>query len=278
MAAPAYNLATSGFLAFTRISLSLDQRKRSRDPLSGALDGSNKVFYTNFFPLLTSGSSPLVVYDGVTQVAGTADYDSGEVVLSAAPTNQPLATYTYTPYTAVQVTRFLLTGFEMLESLWPRAYKVVTSAGALADETSAQLLVADKNGADPDVGQGLLFSQSYLNQALLAAAADYAMNLNVMAQAGRNDHMLREGMRGMMIDKSRRPQNLDLVIGRLREALDELLEAAQTASLGTSVYGGFIASPHTLEYIMQMEWQTASKLFSYNDQLGYNFAYRSFAP
>lgn len=278
MAAPIFDLAIQGFLAFTRVSLSIAQRKIARDPLAGLVNGANKVFYTNFWPMLSSGSSPIVLYDGASPAVGggTADYDTGEVVLANVPTSQPLATYTFTPYTGTQVIRFLINGFVEMESRWGRGYKLVDGSGAAADETSARILVADSNGLEPTITGNLTFSQSILQIGFLIACADYAYNVAVLGEAARTDHMVREGIRGMTVDKTKRPPNMEVALDRLDTKLSDTLYSAQLEQLGTAVYGAFIAGPLTLDYLYNQEWQTSSKLLGTRDQAGFHVASRVF--
>lgn len=278
MASPIFDLAIQGYLAFTRVSLSIAQRKIARDPLSGLVNGSNKVFYTNFWPMLSSGSTPIVLYDGATPLGGggSADYDTGEITLNAAPANQPLATYTYTPYTGTQVIRFLINGFVEMESRWGRGYKLVDGAGNAADETSARILVADANGSEPVITGNLTFSQSILQIGYMISCADYAYNVAVLGEAARTDHMVREGIRGMTVDKTKRPPNMEVALDRLDTKLNDMLYSAQLEQLGTGVYGAFIASPLTLDYLYNQEWQTSSKLLGTRDQAGFHVASRVF--
>lgn len=276
MASPIFDLAVQGFLAFTRVSLSIAQRKIARDPLSGLVNGSNKIFYCNLFPLLSSGSTPLVVYDGVNSVAGSADYDTGEITLTAAPAAQPLATYTYTPYTGTQVIRFLVSGLDEMESRWPRGYTLVDALGQPANETSAQLLVANAQGQEPVIAGDVTFSTSRVQPALLIACADYAYNVSVLGEAARTDHLVREGIRGMTIDKTKRPANMEVALDRLNKKVEDILFSAQREQMGSAAYGGFIASPLTLDYLYNQEWQTSSKLMDTRLEAGFHVASRVF--
>ncbi len=278
MASPVYDLAVQGFLAFTRVSLSISQRKIARDPLSGLVNGANLIFYANLFPFLSTGSSPLLVYDGSnpTPVAGTADFDTGEITLGSAPVSQPLATYTFTPYTGKQVIRFLVSGLDEMESRWPRGYTLLDALGQPANEDSPQILVADSQGNDPPITGDLTFSQSRVQPALLIACADYAYNVAVLGDAARTDHLVREGIRGMTIDKTKRPANMEVALDRLDKKVEDILFSAQREQLGSSAYGGFIASPLTLDYLYNYEWQTSSKLQDTRLEAGFHVASRVF--
>ncbi len=269
-----FDLAVSGFTYFTRFGRVLSQRAVSRDPLSGVLDGVNKVFYTNYFPLLTLGS--FTVYDGTSQVSGTANYDTGEVTLNLAPANQPVASYTFTPYTATQILNFLISGFDEMEMRWTRLWKLVNAAGVAADETSANIYVADKNGADPVVGD-LVFSTSRASIALLMACVELRYYLSQLGEAAIADFMFRETLRGLTVDKSRVPQNLDLMVARAEKRVEMALQAAQNAAYpGGEQFGGYQPSPATVDYMQNFEWQTQAILYDNRTVYGYQNAVRPF--
>jgi hypothetical protein len=268
----AYDLAVSGFAGFARYGRVLTQRKIARDPLLGIVDGSNKSFYTNYHPLLTSGSA--AVYVGLNQVGGTADFETGEITLTNSPTDQPVATYTFTPYTATQILQFVISGFEEMEGRWTRGWKLVDDSGNLADESSANLFVADKNGADPDCG-GILFSQSPVQWNFLMACCEYRYALSQFLEAGISDFQYREGLRGMLVDKTRRPQNLSLVMAEVDKRVQRAMLNAQDAFYTAGEHlGAYVPSPVTLEYAQLMEWQTDSKAQDNRSQLGYQIVYR----
>lgn len=267
-----YDLATSGFRDFARSVLSLEVQPISRDPLSGVVDGSNNVFHTNYFPILTSGS--LGVYVNGSLVSGSADFNTGEVTLVAAPTAQPYASYTFTPYTTFQMLQFMFRGFSLMEGFWQRGYKLVDSSGSPATETSSAILVVDSTGNDPTITGSIHFSQSASQVAFLMACCDYSLLGIQLSSSARSAFMWRETVRGMTVDKSMMPKNLKLALDALKEQLDELLDGAQTEVFEGSQYGGIILGPVTLGYLYSFEWQSESLVNDYRNTLGYQYGYR----
>ena len=268
-----YDLAVTGFTGFARYGRVLSQRKIPRDPLIGVVDGTNKTFFTNYKPLLTSASTAVIV--GLTAVGGSVDYETGQVDLTAAPNDQPQATYTFTPYTATQILQFVISGFEEMEGArWQRGWKLVDAAGNTADETSPNVYVVDSSGADPNCG-GIIFSLSRVQQAFLMACCEYRYMLSQLDEATLSDFQYREGSRGMWVDKSKRPANIDLAVGRADEKVKRSLQQAQDAFYTSGEHlGAYVPNPVTAEYKDLLEWQTHSKQQDYRGQLGYGISYR----
>lgn len=274
MAAPAFDLAVSGIVGFTRTGTVFVRRPISRDPLGGIVDGANRVYHTNFYPVLTSGS--LRVYDGNDLVAGSADYDTGEITLDHPPVNQPLASYTFSPFTALQTLQFVIAGFDEMELRWSRGYKLVDSGGNSADETSDAILVADSSGADPVCGTRV-FSASRVQIAFLMLCTEYRYYLSGGGDAAFSDFAVRETLRGMMVDKSKRPGNLQAQIAILEKRLEAALFVAQEDFFPDGGgYGSAIYDPVTVDYARNFEWQENSKQEGVNATLGYQYSNRIF--
>jgi len=272
VAAPSYDLAIAGFRDFSRFGRVLDQVSIARDPLSGIVDGTNKVFFTNYYPILTSGS--LTVFVSGSQAGGVADYNTGQITLTNAPATQPEATYTFTPYTSNQILQFLLSGLDELELLWFRGWKVVDGSGIAATEDSTQLLVSDKDGNEPITGD-TTFSVSRVQIGLFQKCVEYRYLLTQLGTAARNFFSWRETVRGMSVDKSRVPGNIQLSVQEVKTNLMQALVQAQDAYYtGGDHYGGYTPNPVTLDYASNFEWQQASKDEDFRLQLGYHVAYR----
>ena len=275
MAAPAYDLAVQGFRDFARYGRALSQQPISRDPLSGVVDGANTVFHTNYFPILASGS--LVVRVGNAVVGGTANYDTGEVTLTAPPATQPVASYTFTPYTNTQILQFLLMGFDEMERRYPRNWQVVDLLGAAATEESANLYVADEDGAEPVILGDLIFSASRLHIGFLQLCAEYRYYRAVHGLKAMTSYMWRETVRGMTVDQSKVPLNMKEFLEALEGDLELAATAIDASYHGGEVYGGYVSSPATLGYLGGYEWQTASKDQSYRSLYpGYHYPLRTF--
>lgn len=242
-----FALETQGLALFGRIDRVIAQRKIAKDPLAGVVDGSNRTFFTSYAPILSSGSSPYSVYVAGAAVSGTIDVDTGEVTCGSAPSTQPTATYTYTPYTVSQQLSFLIGGFQQMETVWPRGWVLVDGSGSPADESSATILVQDSAGADPLTG---LWAQ----QGFYLACLRYYYLFAQLTGAAIVDFDWRETVRGMSVSKSRRPQNLAAALAAAAKAMEDIAEALQEdAGIGL---GAFFGSPMTLGYINNLEWQT----------------------
>lgn len=257
---------------FGRLENVLDQQTISRDPLSGVLDSQNLVFHSNYFPILTSGS--LGVYVNGTLVSGTANYDTGEITLASPPTAQPFANYIFTPYSANQIAQFTIQGFSEMESRWTRGWQLLDASGQWADENSANVFIVDQNGNDPQCGP-IPFSASRIQVAFFMICCEYRFMMTQYRSSARNDFMWREGVRGMMVDKSKRPQNIKLTADDLRDQLVTTMQQAQIQFYpGGQQFGAFIANPVTEYMATSFEWQTASIQNNNWALEGYNVSYR----
>ncbi len=262
----AYDLTVQGYVDFGRFTHILEQQKISRDPLSGVLDGANQVFHTNYFPIVTSGS--VLVYTSGSLTAGTVDTDTGEITLAVVPTSQPFATYTFTPYTTQQTLSFMLRGFDRMESFWFRGWSVVNGSGLPADESDSHLYIVDSAGNDPTISS-YYFSQSRSQIALFMACCEYDFIRARFLQAAGSDYMYRETVRGMTVDKSKRPMALKAAVDQAKSDLDDILDAAQREVYGDP-YGAAILNPATAGYMANDEWQTESLDADYRGTLATN--------
>ena len=89
-----YDLKAGGVADLSR-SVLFRSRTIKRDGLSGLVDGSNKVFRTTYYPLLSSVD--IIIYTSGSVVSAddySVDYDTGAVIFDTAPAVQPEADYT----------------------------------------------------------------------------------------------------------------------------------------------------------------------------------------
>ena len=92
----AFELWTDGVRLVDRFIRLFDKRPVGRDPLSGIVDGSNTIFYSNYQPILSSGSVGLYTSGSLVFVQNTdytLDYDAGMFNFTNAPSVQPTASY-----------------------------------------------------------------------------------------------------------------------------------------------------------------------------------------
>ena len=257
-----YNLVTDGARDLKRYTTLLQSRKVSRDSLSGIADGTNTTFHTQYFPVLTSGSLTVYNASGSIVAISSIDYDTGEVVLSAAPSFQPKATYTYLPYTTSQLTSILMAGFDEMESRWSRGWYLTSSSSALveATEDSTNIYVASYNqstGAvsDPICSGSLVFSSLRTQVRFYMACCEYSFLARKLVDASETGISVREA-RGASIDRTRIPQNMELALSRAESKLVKSMVTAQeqTYTSGEN-YGGGISPLHTLDYEDNYQWQ-----------------------
>jgi len=160
-----YNLWTNGVTDADRFARLFNKSWRSRDPLSGIVDGVNQYFYANYPPILssgsigvyTSGSAPLATSEW------TVDYESGLFTLNTAPSVQPSATYQFAKYPDLVIKSILVAGFDKMEMLWTRGLYLseTTGAGVVPiTESSAYAYVTNSSGSEPMNNAGVSFSAS----------------------------------------------------------------------------------------------------------------------
>lgn len=252
-----FDLSVGGIANFARIDSFLTQRTIARDPLSGLVDSANKVFFSSYAPIQSSGS--VVVRDSSgSKIGGTFDADTGEIELTSAPSSQPVATYTFTPYTVSQQLSFLIQGFQEMESRWFRGWALQDVDGVSADENSANIYVVNSSGSDPSTGQST-FGTSQAQIGFFMSCVRYVYLLTQLTGSAIGDFMWRESMRGMTVDQSKRPGNLDKAVERAEGAMVSAMYNAQDEHYTAGEHlGGFIGSPVTDVYVSTLEWQQAS--------------------
>lgn len=253
-----YDLGVQGFVGFARFGRVLSQTPIARDPLSGVVDGENRTFFANYYPLLTSGS--LAVWVDSVSVPGSCNYDTGEVTLVTPPLSQPKASYTTTPFTSAQILNFLVGGFQTLEGeWWSRGWQLHDALGAMADESSANLYIVDRDGIDPVIGS-TVFSGNWTQIALYQACVRlYYLRLTLEHKAS-VAYMWRETVRGMTVDQTKMPANIALAIKSAEAEVERMLAQAQSQVYPDGGhYGGFIADARSLDYVTNFEWQTSAK-------------------
>jgi len=250
----AYDLVVAGVRDFARLDGAFAQQKIARDPLSGVVDGSNKIFFTGYAPIQSSGS--VSVFVGANSLSGTCDTDTGQITTGSAPATQPVATYTYTPFTLSQQLSFLIGGVQAMENEWPRGLQLVDANSVAADEDSGAIYVLNSSGSD--------FLTNQYQIGFFMAACRYYYLMTMLTGAAITDYSWRETVRGMSVDKSKRPGNLSQAVDQAYQAMKRAMERIQDKTL-TGNLGAFVGSPMTEGYVNNMEWQESAIL---NDNRG----------
>jgi len=260
-----YDLKVDGVADLSR-SMLFRSRPIVRDALSGLVDGSNRVFRTTYYPLLTSGS--IIVYEGGSEVLPSGygvDYDTGAVIFDTAPDVQPEADYAYSELTQEQFIDILMAGFDQMEGRWNREFVLSSKSDtyAAADRNSEHIYIvlrgANSEVCDPPF-RGNTFSASRTQIGFFIACCEYAMLEMRANDAAPSLYSFREGTGGLTVDKSRIPANLERALVRKEGQLAQVLDIAQGEYYrGSAPWGAYIPPVVTEEYKDVYDWQTEAR-------------------
>jgi hypothetical protein len=260
-----YDLTINGIKDFARYSSLLPQRKISRDPLSGTTDGTNTTFHTQFYPILSSGSLTVFNASGSVIATTSVDYDTGEVVLPNAPSFQPKATYTLTPYTQSQRLSFLISGFLEMQGWWVRDSWYLSSSSTVqtdADEDSTHIYIVKKDETsgsltDPACSGSIPFSKLPTQIGFYMACCEYAFIKRQLVETSMTSLDFREGRGGVAVNRTQIPKNLQLALTEANQQLIRKLKAAfDQYYTGGEQFGGNVLPVHTDDYTENFEWQS----------------------
>ena len=255
-----YNLLVEGIRDLSRYTSLLQQKKLAHDPMSGIVDGSNRTFYTQFSPVLTSGSLTTYVSGSLAAIEST-DYDTGVVTLTTAPAKQPDATYTFTPFTSSQQVSMLMSGFDEMQSRWVRSDWYLTSGSVVlteATEDSTAIYVVQKSSTgslvDPPCSGSVPFSALRTQVRFYTACCEYAYKSRQLMETAMTGISFRERA-GAQLDRSRIPGNIKLALDVAEENVVRTMRAAwdQYYTDGEQ-FGGAIAPSHSVGYDSQFDW------------------------
>jgi hypothetical protein len=256
-----YNLLVEGIRDLSRYTSLLQQRKVSHDSLSGIVDGSNKTFYTQFSPVLTSGS--LIAYvSGSPVVVDSTDYDTGTIVLSGIPSKQPDATYTYTPFTVSQRVSMLMSGFDEMQSRWVRS-DWYASSGSVApvvtpteDDTNIFIVQLTSSGSliDPQCSGPVPFSELRTQIRFYMACCEYSYLARQLTENALTGISFRERA-GAQIDRTRIVPNLKMALDTAESNAVRTMRAAwDQYYVNGEQYGTAIPPEHSVGYETQYNW------------------------
>lgn len=257
-----YDLKTSGVSDLGRSTL-FRSRAVKRDRLSGLVDGSNAVFHTTYYPMLSSGSC--IVYSSGSVVSSEGyevDYETGAIVFNNAPAVQPEADYTYSQLTTEQFVDILMAGFDEMEGRWTRGWYLssngTTYAVATRDDDHIYIVskAADGTVSDPVCGT-VGFSASRTQIRFFIACCEYVLLRNRADDSAGSMYTFREGMGGLTIDKSDIPRNLEQALERKEKELAKLLQVVWEQA--DEELGGYVPPVCTEEYEAVYGWQGESR-------------------
>lgn len=255
-----FDLVTSGVEAF------FDRRPDAkklvrREPLVGVVDGTNRVFLIPHAPILYASALFRSVADPLTSLAYTSlDADGGEVILAVAPTGQVTYSATAVPVTVAQATLYAWAGFQLMERLWSRDFRLSSNASVYAQAVSSDshIYVCTVDGTTPSdpVCGSLTFSTSPLELAFYGLCVEMAYLDSLMTGSAMRDLDIRERAGGIAVNAIRRPENLL----KVRQAMQEDLLRAWRAAMDEYYPDGdhyidMVDVIHTTYYDQNMHWQ-----------------------
>ena len=256
-----YDLRVDGLRDLTRWTL-FQTRKITRDPTSGVLNGINPVFRTTYYPIMSSGSLILHHSSGSTIVdSHTVDYDTGTVIFAAAPSVQPLATYTYSSLSDDERVDVLMKGFDEMQSRWDRPFYLSSSSASYvaAAGSEAHIYVVSRTSAgavsDPVCGVST-FSAERMQIAFYLLCTEYSY-LSSMADRMAPIAMSFREERGASVSQASIPRNIEAALKRVEERLQTALEIAQ-GQYG-EVWGAYIGPVMTPVYESEYLWQDEAR-------------------
>jgi len=255
-----YNLLVEGVRDLSRHTTLLQQRRVSHDPLSGIVDGSNAIFHTQYFPLLTSGSFIAYVSGSVVGVA-SIDYDTGTAVLASAPASQPTADYTFTPFTTRQQVSLLISGFDQMQARWDRDWTLSSGSTSYIPPTEddpaiyvGQVDRTTDSLADPPCSGSLPFSILRTQVGFYLACCEYTYLFSQLVGTALTGIAYRERA-GAQLDRTRIPGNLKLALDVAEAGLNRAMQAAQDEYYTAGEqYGDVILPEHSIGYTTLFDW------------------------
>jgi hypothetical protein len=233
--------------AMTELKRSLPWLTRSVSftPIDGLSDGINPVFHLPVVP--ASGTVPANFYDasGAAHLGATVlDYDTGTVLFSAGsvPTTTVYTSYTAQALSDTKLIDLCKTGFDEMESRYPRNYALVISGGN--DYVSSDSAAV----TDPVCGSGN-FSTSRSQVDFLLACCEYRATQAFYQEAAANAISYREDrVSGLMVDRSKQAAAYKDLITFLEAKLTEKYWTAMTDSGDADLFGQYIPGRQSNEF------------------------------
>lgn len=226
-------------------------RKIVREPLSGLVDGSNKVFHLPYAP---AQDDSVVVYDNagstVATSAYTVDEEAGSVVFGTAISTAYTADFTFQALTDTALLSLCKEGFDTMQRLYPRDLYLVSSGGSLHISSTTGTV------SDPSIGSST-FSASRKQQDLLMICCEEAVVKALIQQSAMEAIDVREGITGMRMDRTRRTQALETALGVVQDRIEQAVYAAAEEAGDSTVFeGGVVPGARSDIQIDWFDWWT----------------------
>ncbi len=220
-------------------------------PLEGLADGVNKVFRFPFAPLAMTPAPFIYTLVAGGKVAVTVDvinYDTGDVLLSTAPTLTPYADFMATMFRPTQLDALARRGFIEMQIRWLRSLYLYNDDGTIVVSAS------DSEAVDPVTG-ATTFSKSEVQKGFLVKCAEFVALRMLVEDANINSMSYREErMGGLLVDLTRRAKDFQEYLKAAAEALRAAEDAARSECGEFTEFGAFIPGPQ----LINGEWTHAS--------------------
>jgi hypothetical protein len=267
-----YNLWTDGLQDVDRLVRLFNQQQRSHEPMSGYVDGVNQYFYTQYTPILSSGSVYLYTSGSVPLAAAeyALDYSSGLVAFNTAPTTQPTISYQTARYSDVTMRSLLIAGFDEMELQWYRGLCLSETIGTLTliNETSGSAFITDSSGSAPYSVNGIPFENSRAQIGFYAKCVQLAYIKSLIPESALFGYLWAESG-GLRVDKSMTTKNLKLALDALEADIAAAKQSVQFEWIGNALFGGAIATPYTADFVAHRWWQKDSIAHDYRNTQPY---------
>lgn len=268
----AYNLWTDGLQDVDRLVRLFNKQQRSHEPMSGLVDGVNQFFYTQYTPILSSGSVGL--YTSGSNPLTSADYsldnESGLATLVAAPSVQPTISYQTARYSDLTIRSLLIAGFDEMELKWYRGLCLSETIGSLTlvNEASTTAYITDSSGSAPASINGILFENSRAQIGFYAKCVQLAYIKSLLPESALFGYLWAESG-GLRVDKSMTTRNLKIAIDALEADIAAAKQSVQFEWLGNALFGGAVATPYTADFVAHRWWQKDSIAHDYRSNQPY---------
>ena len=238
-----YDLNNQG-LTQLKNSRVITRKAMYNQPLVGSVDGSNRVFYSSYYPW-DSAIIPTVYVENVAQDVDnyTVNYKAGRITFNTAPESGSITIdFTYIQYTDDELVNALKDGF----------YEFVQRLGVtwkLSDD-GTHIYIVDSTGADPTVSS-TTFSLDLPSQWAYILWCQYCLLRTQAQYTAYTSKSVYSG--GVGVNNARTPAE---VRAMLRELEKDACGALNNIDCGAgNQYGSYIGSPRSTEYLEWFKWQ-----------------------
>jgi len=233
-----------------------------REPLSGYV-GVDTTYRSRYRPWLRDPAPSIFI--GSTEAGSDTyhvDLESGTVEFTTVPDQQPSASYHWSDVGDDEAIGVLISAFREMESRWPRGFRLFNGSGLdmFYDDGSSPLYVADWDGNDPACGR-YSFSTSPVEREYLMSCAKYVVIANALQEAAQHSFAYRESDRGITVDKTNVPRNIESALKVLDGEVYRKMRVAQSVYYSSGQHlGRAMIQPATEDYLDNYAWQPTRRI------------------